>query len=47
MMAFNLEPVLALAFEPTRAFPSGHAQMSTPFWVAIASWLSFSLAEGR
>jgi membrane-associated phospholipid phosphatase len=47
MIAFNLEPVLALAFEPTRAFPSGHAQMSMTFWIAIASWLSFQLAEGR
>jgi membrane-associated phospholipid phosphatase len=39
--------VLALATEPTRAFPSGHSQMSMTFWIAIASWLSFQLAEGR
>ncbi|MDR0312987.1 MAG: phosphatase PAP2 family protein [Treponema sp.] len=47
MIGFGLEPVLALAFEPTRAFPSGHSQMSMTFWIAIASWLSFQFAEGK
>jgi membrane-associated phospholipid phosphatase len=43
---YEFVPALALAFEPTRAFPSGHAQMSMTFWGAIASWLSYSLAKG-
>jgi membrane-associated phospholipid phosphatase len=41
---YELEPALGLAFEPTRAFPSGHAQNSMTFWVAIACYLSVQFA---
>ena len=33
---YELEPALGMAFEPSRAFPSGHAQMSFTFWIALA-----------
>jgi membrane-associated phospholipid phosphatase len=36
---FNLEPSVALDFEPTYGFPSGHAQQSLVFWGAAASAL--------
>ena len=38
---FEFDP--ALAFEESRAFPSGHAQTSFTFWVSLA----FNLAKGK
>ena len=40
---FELEPALGLAYEPSRAFPSGHAQVSLTFLIALA----FHLAKGK
>ena len=37
---FEFEPGLGLAFESTRAFPSGHAQNSMTFWIAAAFFLT-------
>ena len=37
---FELDPSLGLAFEPTRAFPSGHAQNSFTFLIALAFYLT-------
>ena len=33
---FNFDPSLGLAFEPSPGLPSGHAQMSLCFWIALA-----------
>ena len=39
---YEFYPELGLAFEPTRGFPSGHAQMSMSFIIAIAFYLSIN-----
>ena len=33
---FDFDPALGLAFEPSPGLPSGHAQMSLCFWIALA-----------
>lgn len=44
---FEFEPALGLAFEPSRSFPSGHAQNSMTFWAAIAIILAFRYTGGK
>ena len=44
---YEFEPALGLAFEPTRGFPSGHAQNSMTFWIALAFILSYSLVKRK
>jgi membrane-associated phospholipid phosphatase len=44
---FNLEPSLGLASESSYGAPSGHAQMSLIFWIAMAVWLSSARATTR
>ncbi|MCL2478529.1 MAG: phosphatase PAP2 family protein [Treponema sp.] len=43
----EFEPALALVFEPSRGFPSGHAQMSMTFWGMIALFLAYRFARGK
>ena len=44
---YEFDPAVGLAFEPTRGFPSGHAQNSMTFWIALAFILSFSLVKRK
>ena len=44
---FNLDPSLALAYEPTYGAPSGHAQTSLCFWIVMAAWLNEKLRRKR
>ena len=44
---YEFEPAVGLAFEPSRGFPSGHAQNSMTFWIALAFILSLNLLKRK